>query len=89
MTEGWENVRAVKPAIRWAIFAAIAIVALVVTAALKPIPQPQSYHHFADTRALFGIANAGDVLSNLAFLLAPVITTWLRATPAWSGTACR
>jgi hypothetical protein len=65
-----EQIRALKPRTRWAIFAGVATVALIITALLKPIPQPQSYHHFADTRALFGIANAGDVLSNLAFLVA-------------------
>lgn len=32
-----------------------------------PIPQPLSYHHFADQRAFFGIPNFGDVASNLAF----------------------
>lgn len=37
-----------------------------------PIAQPDNYHHFADTRALFGIPNAGDVLSNLGFLCAGV-----------------
>jgi hypothetical protein len=75
-----------KPAVRWAIFGAIAIVALVVTAALKPVPQPESYHHFADTRALFGIPNAGDVLSNLAFLFAGGLGLYfsLRKTSALS-----
>jgi hypothetical protein len=33
------------------------------------VVQPQDYHLFADTRALFAIVNAGDTLSNLAFLL--------------------
>jgi hypothetical protein len=32
-----------------------------------PIPQPQSYHDFADQRALLGIANFRDVASNLLF----------------------
>lgn len=32
--------------------------------------QPQSYHHFADTRMMFGIPNAFDVLSNFFFLVA-------------------
>ena len=36
---------------------------------LEPILQDQAYHRFADTRALFGIANAADVLSNVAFLI--------------------
>lgn len=34
-----------------------------------PIAQLTDYHGFADQRYLFGIANAGDVLSNLGFLL--------------------
>lgn len=34
-----------------------------------PIAQPEAYHRFADTRTLFGIPNALDVLSNVAFLL--------------------
>lgn len=32
------------------------------------ITQPQSYHDFADKRALFGIPNAMDVLTNVFFL---------------------
>jgi hypothetical protein len=35
----------------------------------SPIPQPSSYHAFADTRTMFGIPNALDVLSNVAFAL--------------------
>lgn len=37
---------------------------------VPPIAQPARYHDFADHRALFGIANFGDVASNFAFLLA-------------------
>src|SRR5262245_37112118 len=33
------------------------------------MPQPLDYHHFADTRALYGIENFLDVASNLGFLL--------------------
>jgi hypothetical protein len=33
---------------------------------------PPSYHHFADQRGWLGIANFGDVASNLAFLIAGV-----------------
>ena len=40
----------------WAIFA-------------PPVLQSQEYHRFADTRALAGVVNAADTLSNLAFLL--------------------
>jgi hypothetical protein len=44
---------------------------LVVAAAvlLPRIPQPQSYHNFADQRAWLGIPNFGDVVSNLLFAL--------------------
>jgi hypothetical protein len=35
-----------------------------------PIPQARHYNEFADTRALWGIANALDVLSNIGFALA-------------------
>ena len=34
-----------------------------------PIPQSQSYHEFADKRALWGIPHFWDVVSNLAFIL--------------------
>ena len=34
-----------------------------------PIGQPADYHAFADQRSWLGVANAGDVLSNLGFLL--------------------
>lgn len=37
--------------------------------AYGPIPQARHYHEFADTRALWGIANAGDVLSNIGFAI--------------------
>lgn len=43
---------------------------LIYVMSLGPIPQDLEYHRFADTRGLFGIPNAGDVLSNLPFLLA-------------------
>ena len=36
---------------------------------IPPIPQDPAYHLFADSRALFGIPNAWDVLSNLPFLI--------------------
>jgi hypothetical protein len=44
--------------------------ALTAAALLLPrIPQPQSYHHFADQRAWLGIPNFLDVASNLLFAL--------------------
>lgn len=44
-------------------------VALVLVLLLEPIPQPLSYHQFADRRSFAGIPNLLDVMSNLPFLL--------------------
>ena len=48
-----------------------ALLALVAAAMLVhgPIAQLARYHEFADTRSLFAIPNAGDVLSNVPFAL--------------------
>jgi len=35
----------------------------------RNIPQPESYHAFADTRPLWGIPNFANVISNLPFLV--------------------
>jgi hypothetical protein len=35
---------------------------------LPPIPQDQSYHHFADQRTLLGIPNFWNVVSNIPFI---------------------
>jgi hypothetical protein len=52
------------------LFAAVAA-ALGIAALLVPrIPQPLSYHHFADRRSWLGIPNFGDVASNILFLVA-------------------
>jgi hypothetical protein len=42
-------------------------------ALLPLIPQPQSYHDFADQRTIFGIVRGTDVFSNIAFLLSGVL----------------
>jgi hypothetical protein len=47
---------------------AAAALAIALTA-FGPIAQLSNYHHFADQRMLLGIANGGDVLSNLGFLV--------------------
>src|SRR5882762_875872 len=45
--------------------------ALGIAALLVPrIPQPLSYHHFADRRSWLGIPSFGDVASNILFLVA-------------------
>ena len=52
---------------RWVVLVLFAIAGAWLLPALE---QPAAYHDFADKRTLFGIANAGDVLSNAAFALA-------------------
>jgi hypothetical protein len=48
-------------------------IAVVAVAALAPrVPQPLSYHDFADQRSLAGIPNFGDVASNLLFAVSGV-----------------
>lgn len=50
-------------------------------AAYGPIAQPHDYHAFADQRTLLGIPHAGDVLSNLGFLLVAIVG----AFKMWQG----
>jgi hypothetical protein len=50
----------------------ILLLSIVALALAPPIPQPQSYHDFADQRRMLGIPNFLNVLSNLPFLLAGV-----------------
>ena len=57
---------------RETILAAIALLVLVLPFLLPHVPQSQGYHHFADTRTLFGVANAMDTLSNFSFFVAGV-----------------
>lgn len=62
--------------LRWGVIAAVCVAAIVVVWFLPPIPQSQSYHHFADQRTAFGIPRAFDVLSNLAFLISGMMGLW-------------
>jgi hypothetical protein len=57
--------RSRAPLLLFAPAVVIAIIALL----LAPIPQPLTYHNFADRRARFGIPNFGDVASNLPFAM--------------------
>jgi hypothetical protein len=51
------------------VFAAVALV----TTSLPPLPQPETYHAFADTRTVLGIPHFGDMVSNLAFVWVGVL----------------
>jgi len=55
------------------LLAILTAVVVVVCCMLPRIPQPLSYHHFADQRSFLGIPNFGDVASNLPFA---VIGAW-------------
>ena len=46
-----------------------AIVIVIISLLLPPIPQPQTYHNFADQRGWLGIPNFGDVISNVPFAI--------------------
>lgn len=48
---------------------------------LPPMPQPASYHQFADQRSWLGIPNFGNVASNLAFAIVGLWGLWLLLKP--------
>jgi hypothetical protein len=60
---------------QWRITAFLCITLIILTFVffLPPIPQNPAYHHFKDSRSLFGIPNFADVLSNAPFLIAGII----------------
>ena len=45
----------------------VGVVVAIIALFLHPIPQPLSYHNFADHRAWLGVPNFGDVVSNAPF----------------------
>lgn len=47
----------------------LALVCVLGLVMLGPVPQDQNYHNFADQRALFGIPNFLNVITNLPFAL--------------------
>lgn len=53
----------------WAVLLLPACAVAFVLVLLPPFPQPLEYHRFADARALFGVPNFLDVVSNIAFLV--------------------
>ena len=61
---------------RGMVFVTLTAAAIAGTALLPRVAQPESYHHFADTRTLLGIPNALNVLSNLPFLMVGLMGLW-------------
>ncbi len=65
------------------ILLAPASVITIIALFISPIPQPLSYHNFADHRAWLGIPNFGDVVSNLPFAIVglwALIALWKRGS---------
>jgi Ceramidase len=62
---------------RVTVLVATALIAVGVVYAMPPIPQDPAYHHFADSRPIWGVPNGLNVLSNLAFAVVGVAGLWL------------
>jgi len=63
----------------WLVVVAL-IAALIALIVLGPIERGETFHHYADQRRWLGIPHAGDVLSNLAFVIAAL--RYVRHVPA-------
>jgi hypothetical protein len=84
-----QAVRSWRPEIKWSILGGVCLAALVAVACLGPIPQPLSYHNFADQRPLAGVPHTFDVLSNLPFVIVGLAGLWFllqKRTMLESGT---
>ncbi len=57
-----------SPPVKTGFIIFIAVAGIFATFTFPPVPQDQSYFLFADSRALWGIPNFGDVVSNLPFM---------------------
>ncbi len=51
----------------------LGVAAVSVLLALPPLPQPKSYHAFADQRTLLGVPHCLNVVSNLPFLVVGIL----------------
>ena len=59
-----------------AVFLTVTAVIVSAAALAPPVPQPQSYHNFADQRDWLGIPNFGDVVSNFPFAIVGICGLW-------------
>ncbi len=60
----------------------LTVIVAVGSSLLPRIPQPQSYHLFADERSFLGIPNFGDVASNIPFAVVGIWGLWLLLVPS-------
>ena len=52
---------------------------------VKPIPQDEEYHNFADQREILGIPNFWNVISNIPLFLVGLIGTVVGIKKKWAG----
>ena len=55
----------------------LSAISILIAVSLDPIPQNPAYHDFADRRPMWGIQNAGDVLSNIGYLVTGFLGVWI------------
>lgn len=63
------------------LFTAVALGGVITAFLLRPLRQPEAYHHFADARTLLGVPNCLNVISNIAFLVVGVLGFRFLAAP--------
>ena len=82
-----DRIRSLKSGSKWAVIVAVGLAALIVVAAIRPVPQPLSYHDFADKRSILSIPNGADVLSNLPFIVVGLLGLFvtIKARPPFSA----
>jgi hypothetical protein len=68
-----DNAKQTRPLL---ILIGLATVSLAGLLLLPPIPQDQSYHHFADRHTLLGVPNFWNFISNLPFILIGAVGLW-------------
>ena len=55
------------------LMAGLAVLLLLIAASILRVPQPPTYHNFADHRGWLGIPNFGDVVSNAGFAIVGIL----------------
>lgn len=75
--------------IGWGLGIGAGLASVLTLALVAPLPQDPAYHALADGRALGGIRNAQNVLSNLPFLLIGAWALWQRRGGRWQEDQAR